>query len=128
MNIRQAALGAAALDVGAIAVFAAIGRASHDEGILGPSGLGYLTTLWPFLAGAASGWVLARGWRAPCDWMRTGVIVWASTLAGGMALRAATGQGVALSFAMVAGAFLALALLGWRAVSGAIAARRGLKG
>ncbi|WP_062303420.1 DUF3054 domain-containing protein [Demequina subtropica] len=128
MNLRQAAAGAAALDAGAIVVFAAIGRASHDEGILGPGGSGLATTVWPFAAGAALGWVLARGWKRPCDWRRTGLVVWASTLAGGMALRAASGQGVQVSFVIVAGTFLAAALIGWRVVSGAIAKRRGLPG
>lgn len=127
MNIRQAAVGAAALDAGAIAVFAVIGRASHDEGILGENGLGLLTTYWPFAAGAAAGWLLARGWNAPCDWKRTGVIVWAATLAGGMGLRAVSGQGVQVSFVIVAGTFLAAGLIGWRVVSGLVAKRRGLK-
>ncbi|SEJ17608.1 DUF3054 domain-containing protein [Demequina mangrovi] len=128
MNLRQAAIGAAALDAGAIVVFSAIGRASHDEGILGPGGSGLATTAWPFLAGAGIGWVLARAWRRPCDWRRTGLAVWASTLAGGMLLRAASGQGVQVSFVIVAGTFLAVSLIGWRVVSGWIATRRGLKG
>lgn len=127
MNIRQAACGAAGLDAGVILLFSAIGRASHHEGVLGENGLGLATTFWPFAAGAAAGWLLVRGWNAPCDWRRTGTIVWASTLVGGMALRAATGQGVQISFVMVAGTFLAAGLVGWRAVSGAVARRRGLK-
>ena len=57
-----------------------------------------------------------------------GVIVWASTLVVGMALRAVSGQGVQPSFVIVAGLFLALFLIGWRVVSGWIARRRGLKG
>jgi membrane protein implicated in regulation of membrane protease activity len=36
------------------------------------------------------------------------------TLLGGMAVRALTGRGVAWSFVLVAGAVLALLLLGWR--------------
>ncbi|WP_062317491.1 DUF3054 domain-containing protein [Demequina maris] len=128
MNLRQAALGAAALDAGAIVVFAAIGRASHEEGILGENGWGLLETVSPFLTGAALGWLIARAWRRPCDWRRTGVIVWASTLVGGMALRAVYGQGVQVSFVIVAGSVLAAFLIGWRVLSGAIAKRRGLKG
>ncbi|GMA36309.1 MULTISPECIES: DUF3054 domain-containing protein [Demequina] len=128
MNIRQAALGAAGIDVAAIGVFAAIGRASHDEGILGENGLGYLTTVWPFLVGAGIGWLLVRGWTRPCSWRPTGLVVWASTLVGGMLLRAVTGQGVQVSFVIVAGLFLALFLVGWRVISGAVARRRGLKG
>ncbi|WP_062528682.1 DUF3054 domain-containing protein [Demequina rhizosphaerae] len=128
MNLRQAALGAAALDAGAIVVFSAIGRASHDEGILGANGLGLATTASPFLTGAALGWVIARAWTRPCDWRRTGVIVWASTLVGGMVLRIVYGQGVQVSFVIVAGTVLASFLIGWRVVSGRIATRRGLKG
>lgn len=127
MNIRQAAIGAAALDAGAIIVFSAIGRASHDEGILGDAGLGLATTAWPFLAGAGIGWVIARGWKHPCDWKATGVPVWASTLVGGMLLRLASGQGVQVSFVIVAGLFLAAFLVGWRVISGILAKRAGLK-
>ena len=60
MNLRQAAWGAAALDAGAIVVFAAAGRASHAEGVLGEMGLGLATTVWPFAAGGALGWVARR--------------------------------------------------------------------
>ena len=128
MNLKQAARGAAVLDAGAIVVFAVIGRASHEEGILGGYGLGLLTTLWPFLVGGAIGWVLAKAWRKPCAWWPTGVNVWASTLVGGMLLRLASGQGVAVSFMIVAASFLAATLIGWRVVSGSVAKRRGLKG
>ena len=127
MNIRQAARGAAALDAGAIVVFAAVGRANHDEGVLGGGGVGLLTTAWPFLVGAAIGWVIARGWKKPCAWRPTGAIVWASTLAVGMLLRLATGQGVQVSFVLVAGLVLAAFLVGWRVIAGALAKRMGLK-
>ena len=128
MNLKQAARGAAVLDAGAIVVFAVIGRASHEEGILGGFGLGLLTTLWPFLVGGAIGWALAKAWRKPCAWWPTGVNVWASTLVGGMLLRLASGQGVAVSFMIVAATFLAATLIGWRVVSGWVAKWRGLKG
>ena len=127
MNLRQAALGAAAIDTGAVVVFAAIGRASHAEGILGENGAGLATTASPFLAGAALGWLIARAWMRPCDWRRTGTIVWASTLVGGMALRAVTGQGVQAPFVVVASVVLAAFLIGWRVISGRIAKLRGLK-
>ncbi|NUS44280.1 MAG: DUF3054 family protein, partial [Mycobacteriaceae bacterium] len=45
----------------------------------------------------------------------TGACVWLGTLAGGMALRALSGQGVAASFVIVAAAVLAVFLFGWRA-------------
>ncbi|WP_062213564.1 DUF3054 domain-containing protein [Demequina oxidasica] len=128
MNLKRAARGAAALDAGAILVFAVVGRATHDEGILGGNGLGLLGTLWPFLVGAAAGWVLAKAWRKPCAWWPTGVIVWASALVGGMLLRAVSGQGVAVSFMIVAALFLATTIIGWRVVAGVVSERRGLKG
>lgn len=127
MNIRQAAWSAAAADAAAIVVFAAVGRANHDEGILGDNGAGLATTAWPFLAGAAAGWLLAKAWRRPCDWRTTGLVVWASTLAGGMLLRLASGQGVQVSFVIVAGLVLAAFLIGWRVISGLLAKRPGLK-
>lgn len=127
MNIRQAAVGAAAIDVGAIVVFAAIGRARHDEGVLGESGLGLASTVWPFVVGALIGWWLIRGWKRPCAWKPTGLVVWASTLAIGMALRAVTGQGVQVSFIITAALILAVFLMGWRLCSGFIASRLGLK-
>lgn len=128
MNLKQAARGAAALDAGAIVTFAVVGRATHEEGILGGNGLGLLNTLWPFLVGAAAGWALAKAWRRPCAWWPTGVIVWASAFVGGMVLRMASSQGVAVSFMIVAATFLALTLIGWRVIAGVIAKRRGLKG
>jgi len=127
MNIRQATRGAAALDAAAIVVFAAVGRANHDEGILGHAGRGLATTVWPFLVGAAIGWIIAKGWTKPCAWRPTGVIVWASTLVGGMALRVASGQGVEVTFVIVAGLVLAAFLVGWRVISGLLAKRMGLK-
>lgn len=127
MNIRQARVGAAAIDAGAIIVFAVVGRWNHDEGVLADAGLGLVRTAWPFLVGAALGWAVVRGWRAPCAWRPTGVVVWASTVAVGMALRLASGQGVQLPFVIVASLVLALFLIGWRVVSGALARRLGLK-
>ncbi len=127
MNIRQATRGAAVLDAGAIVVFAAVGRANHDEGILGRAGLGLATTVWPFLAGAAIGWLIAKAWTKPCAWRPTGVIVWASALVGGMLLRVASGQGVEASFVIVAGLVLATFLIGWRVISGLLAKRLGRK-
>jgi hypothetical protein len=127
MNIRQATRGAAALDAGAIVAFAIVGRANHDEGILGRAGLGLATTAWPFLVGAAIGWIIAKGWTKPCAWRPTGVIVWASTLVGGMVLRVASGQGVEVTFVIVAGLVLSAFLIGWRVISGLLAKRMGLK-
>lgn len=115
-NVRIAiALG---IDVFLVLVFAAIGRASHGEAL---SGL--LVTAWPFLVGLALGWLVTLAWRAPAAPVRTGLGVWAVTVAGGMLLRAATGQGTAIAFIVVATVTLLVLLVGWRAVA-AIARRR----
>ncbi len=74
-------------------------------------------TAWPFLAGLAVGWAVARAWRRPFEIAPTGVIVWISCVAVGMVLRVVAGQGTAVAFIVVALAFLALELLGWRALA-----------
>lgn len=115
-NVRIAiALG---IDVFLVLVFAAIGRASHGEEL---SGL--LVTAWPFLGGLALGWLVTLAWRAPAAPVRTGLGVWVVTVAGGMLLRTATGQGTAIAFVVVATVTLLVLLVGWRAVA-AIARRR----
>jgi hypothetical protein len=104
------------VDAALIVVFAAVGRASHEEA--NPVA-GAALTAWPFLVGAASGWAVVR-WRTGA-WPLTvgrGIPVWVCAVAGGMLLRAATGQGAAPSFVLVASIVLALFLLGWRAVAG----------
>jgi hypothetical protein len=47
----------------------------------------------------------------------TGVVVWAVTWAGGLALRGLVGEGLAPAFVAVAAAVLAVLLLGWRALA-----------
>lgn len=126
MSRRSPALGrsvalAALADVVWVVLFAAIGRRSHDEHD-GP--LAALGTAWPFLAGVALGWLLARVWRRPLRVTPSGVTVWLATWAVGMALRVATDQGVAASFQVVAAVFLGLGLVGWRAVVALVARRR----
>ena len=97
-----------------VLAFVLIGRSSHDHGIT-PSGVA--VTAWPFLAGLAVGWAVARAWRRPFEIAPTGVVVWISCVAVGMALRVVAGQGTAVAFIVVALAFLALGLLGWRALA-----------
>lgn len=96
-----------------ILVFAAIGRDAHQRG---ETVVGVLATAWPFLAGAAAGWLLARAWRHPLSIWPVGVSVWAGALVGGMILRALTGQTVVLPFIIVAFLSLGILLLGYRAV------------
>jgi hypothetical protein len=104
------ALGA---DVVLVLVFAAIGRASHGEAVLP----GLFQTAWPFLAGLVLGWLISLAWRAPLAPLRTGLPVWAVTVAGGMVLRAVSGQGVLLAFVIVASIVLLVFLVGWRAAA-----------
>ncbi|MGN7200228.1 DUF3054 domain-containing protein [Arthrobacter sp. SAFR-044] len=121
----RAAMGAAAVDTVLILVFAAIGRDAHhrEEPILG-----VLLTAWPFLAGAAAGWIIARAWRSPLSVRRAGVPVWVASLVGGMLLRALTGQTVVLPFIIVATLALAVFLLGYRLLLAAAAQLRRRQG
>ncbi|PZU33489.1 MAG: DUF3054 domain-containing protein [Microbacterium sp.] len=109
----RAVTGAALLDAAFVVVFAAIGRASHAEDVLG----GLAVTAWPFLVALAAGWAVTLAWRAPAAPLRTGLPVWALTVVGGMLLRAASGQGVQVAFVIVASLVVGLFLIGWRAVA-----------
>ncbi|GGL24106.1 DUF3054 domain-containing protein [Phycicoccus endophyticus] len=105
----------AVLDALVVVVFAAVGRRSHSEGV---DVLGVLRTAVPFLVGTAGGWVLAglaldTGPRS----LAWGAVVLVATVAVGMLVRAITGQGVALSFVVVATLVLGLLLLGWRVLA-----------
>lgn len=102
---------AAALDAVLVLMFVLIGRRTHEN----PLDLGGIaTTFWPFAAGLAMGWLvsLARQW--PPAAVTTGITVWLATVAAGMLLRAASGQGTAVSFVVVATLVLGAFLVGWR--------------
>jgi hypothetical protein len=101
----------AVVDVVLVLAFALVGRASHNEGILGLFG-----TAWPFLAGLAVGWLAMRAWRHPSRAVWTGIGIWVATVAGGMALRVASGQTAQLPFILVATVALGVLLVGWRAL------------
>ncbi|MFC9517970.1 DUF3054 domain-containing protein [Nocardiaceae bacterium NPDC056970] len=116
---------AAVADILFVVIFALLGRTSHEEGLdVG----GLFTTAWPFLTGLAAGWVITFGlYRDKFDALLpvpTGVIVWLSTLVLGMLLRVVSDQGTAFSFILVATSFLALFLIGWRAIYQAVRKRR----
>lgn len=97
-----------------ILVFAAIGRDAHARGDIIS---GAFATAWPFLAGAAIAWVIARAWRAPLAVWPSGVCIWIGAVLVGMLLRAVTGQTVVLPFVLVAMISLAVFLLGYRALA-----------
>lgn len=120
MTSARAALVAFVVDAVLVVLFAVTGRLSHSENILA----GLWATAWPFLFALAVGWLVGRAWRAPLAWLRTGLPVWAITLVGGMVLRALNGQGVAVSFVIVAAIVLLVLLVGWRALAGLVVRRR----
>lgn len=107
-----------------VVVFAGIGRASHEGDVFGPFGAGLATTAWPFLVALLAGWLVTRAWRRPLAPLRTGLPVWAVTVALGMVLRALSGQGIAVAFIIVAAITLALLLIGWRGVARLVSRRR----
>ncbi|HEY8700193.1 MAG TPA: DUF3054 domain-containing protein [Arthrobacter sp.] len=113
-SIGLRAIAAAALaDAVLILLFAAIGRDAHQRG---EAFTGVLITAWPFLAGAALAWAAARVWRTPLAVRRAGLPVWLGTVAGGMILRAITGQTVVVAFVIVALLSLGLFLVGYRLI------------
>ncbi|HLV73950.1 MAG TPA: DUF3054 domain-containing protein [Vulgatibacteraceae bacterium] len=114
---------AAVLDVLCVLVFIAIGRATHEEGA---SLVGYAGTVWPFLVALGAGWAAGRVWRRPESLLRSGVVVWVTTLAGGMALRVLSGDTAATAFVVVAAGFLGLTMLGWRGLAQVPPVRRSL--
>lgn len=109
---RRGIIAAALSDAVLILVFAAIGRDAHQRGDIFT---GVFLTAWPFLAGAALAWLAWRAWRRPLS-IAAGVVVWLGAVAGGMILRALTGQSVVLAFVVVALLSLGLFLVGYRAL------------
>ena len=112
---------ALALDAVAVLVFAAVGRRSHAEELAVE---GVLRTAWPFLAGAAAGWLITRTRGVPVASLAGGLPVWLGALVLGMLLRVVTGAGTAVSFVVVAAVALAVLLLGWRLVAAVLSARQ----
>ncbi len=101
-------------DLACVLALAIGGRGSHEPG---ESFLVVLRIAWPFaVAALVAHAVLA--WRAmrPSALWPSGVTVLVVTYAGGMALRALSGRGLAPGFLVVAFLFLAATVLGWRVV------------
>src|SRR5215475_7162734 len=111
--MRRAVVIAVVLDVCSGLAFVVIGRRTHHDG---DSLAGLWHTAWPFLAGLAIGLLAARFWRKPTTLRPAGLGAWLGAAGAGMVLRIAAGQGTAPAFIGVAFAFLALFLLGWRAL------------
>lgn len=100
----------ALLDLLCVVAFVALGTRAHSDA--DP----LLRVAAPFLAALAVGWVVALPLRAP-ESLRAGVVIWLMTLVGGMLLRRVGGDGTASAFIAVAAGFLAVTMLGWRAVA-----------
>ncbi|MGH9083506.1 MAG: DUF3054 family protein, partial [Acidimicrobiales bacterium] len=125
---------APAVDLGAVVVFVAVGRATHHHT---DAVVGYLSTVWPFAAGLAAGWLAAR-WLA-ARWLAarlatsrrrpvavlTGTVVCVTTVVVGMVLRVLAGQGTAAAFVVVSLAFLGAFMVGGRVLLARGARRHG---
>ncbi|WP_082716977.1 DUF3054 domain-containing protein [Microterricola viridarii] len=99
------------IDLILVFAFVLIGRRSHDETF---DIAGTWQTAWPFFAALLLGWLVTRAWRSPDRIWPTGVLIWLVTVAGGMALRAISGQGTDIAFVIVATLTLGAFLIGWR--------------
>lgn len=108
-------------DVVLILVFAASGRRTHEHGV---TVAGVLETAWPFLLAYAVAALAARAWRSPGSPWPTGVVLWVGTVAGGLAVRALSGTGVAPSFQIVTLIVLGVFLLLPRAARHVVRRRR----
>ena len=111
-------------DLACVLALALGGKSSHEPG---DSDWILLTIAWPFALAALLAHLLLA-WRdrpTPRVWPE-GVAVLAITYALGMLLRALSGRGMAPGFLVVAALFLAITMLGWRAVAHLVARRRAL--
>lgn len=120
---RPSALATLLIDAALVITFCVIGRVSHESGIFGDLP-GLLGTIWPFIAAlvvAHGGVILMRRDGAR---LSSGLVIWAVAVVGGLLLRAASGQGTALSFMIVTTLVLAAFLLGWRAIFAIVTPKR----
>ena len=109
----RAVLWSAVADVLCIVIFVAIGRRNHDEG---EAASGIFRVAAPFVIAAVVGWLASQAWKKPLE-LRTGVIIWLTTIILGMILRHFVfDDGTATAFIIVATVFLCAFLNGWRAL------------
>lgn len=115
-------LPAVIVDAVLVLIFAAIGRASHEE-----DPAGFLLTAWPFLVALVVGHLVAAllPGRPRRPWsLLWGAVVWVVTVAGGMLVRVLSGDTAEVPFIIVATLVLGVFLLGWRAVAALLRRRR----
>jgi len=101
-------------DAAVVLIFVAIGRHTHHHG---ETFGGLFSTTWPFGVGLLVGWAGVLAARRCPPSLASGVVIWLSTVAIGMVLRVAAGQGTAVAFIGVALGFLGLFMLGPRVVA-----------
>lgn len=102
-------------DALAVLVFVAIGRLQHDgSDAFAPAD--FLETLWPFVGGLAIALLVAMLTHRSYRTVSAGMGIAAVTVVGGLCLRYASGQGLAVSFAIVTGIVIGALMLGWRIV------------
>ncbi len=106
-------------DVVAVVVFAAVGRASHDESA---DVLGLLATAAPFGLGVAAAWATPLVRARPAG-LRAGLAVLVGAAGIGFLVRFAFLGRLPLSFVIVATIALGALLLGWRGLSAVVAHR-----
>ena len=107
-------LWSAVADLLSIVIFVAIGRKNHDEG---EAATGIFRVAAPFLFAAVVGWLASQAWKKPIE-LRTGAIVWLTTIILGMILRHFVfDDGTATAFIIVATVFLCTFINGWRAIA-----------
>jgi Protein of unknown function (DUF3054) len=110
-----------AADIVAVIVFAAVGRASHDESA---DVLALAATAAPFALGLAAAWATPIVRARPAG-LRAGATVLAGTALIGLLVRFAFTDRLPLSFAIVAVVSLGVLILGWRGLSALVAYRVG---
>jgi hypothetical protein len=104
---------AMAFDFAVILLFVAIGRHSHEHGI---TFKGIVSTLWPFGVGLIIGWIYLGLTHRNFLAHKSGFYLVLLVVTVGMFLRVISGQGIALSFVLVASLLLTLLLVGWRII------------
>ena len=114
-RVRTAGLVPLAADLVCVLALAVAGKQSHEPG---EAAWTVLAIAWPFAvaAGLAHAWLVRRARPADRGWPE-GATAWVITFVLGMALRGVSGRGLAPAFLVVAGAFLAATMLGWRLVA-----------
>ena len=99
------------IDLAIIAAFVLIGRNEHNSG---SQFIGYLATVSPFLIATLVAWSLPHVRHSPAS-VPAGLIVWATVIILGMALRRTIfSGGTAVPFVVVATVFNGVFLQAWR--------------